>query len=120
MRPDSWPQPDVSAGSIHEHAWNGSSIFPGTTRRYWVYVPATYAASEPAPPMVFQDGWLYLDPDGAFRAGVVLDNLIHHGEMPATVAVFVDPGEPGNRSAEYDPFDDIYATFLLKEVLLTA
>ena len=63
--------------------------------------------------MVFQDGWLYLDPDGAYRVGVVMDNLIHRGEMPATIGVFVDPGEPDRRNAEYDPFDDVYATFLV-------
>jgi enterochelin esterase family protein len=67
--------------------------------------------------MVFQDGWLYLNPDGAFRAGVVMDNLIHRGEIPPTIGVFVDPGEPENRNAEYDPFDDAYATFLLTEIL---
>jgi len=114
--PDSSPQPGVPSGFIHEHAWNESSIFPGTTRRYWLYVPA-YMSSEPAPLMVFQDGWLYLDPDGAYRVGVVMDNLIHRGEMPATVGVFVDPGEPDNRNAEYDSFDDVYATFLLTEIL---
>jgi enterochelin esterase-like enzyme len=115
--PDSSPQPGVPSGVIHAHAWTESSIFPGTTRRYWVYVPAMYMSSEPAPLMVFQDGWLYLDPDGAYRVGVVMDNLIHRGEMPATVGVFVDPGEPDNRNAEYDPFDDVYATFLLTEIL---
>jgi enterochelin esterase family protein len=67
--------------------------------------------------MVFQDGWLYLNPDGAFRAGVVMDNLTYRGEIPATLGVFVDPGEPDNRNAEYDPFDDAYATFLLTEIL---
>jgi hypothetical protein len=65
--PDSSPQSGVPSGVIHEHAWNESSIFPGTTRRYWVYVPATYMPSEPVPLMVFQDGWLYLNPDGAYR-----------------------------------------------------
>jgi enterochelin esterase family protein len=115
--PDSWPQPGVRSGVIHEHVWNESGIFPATTRRYWVYVPALYASTEPTPLMVFQDGWLYLDPDGAYRVGVVMDNLIHRGEMPATVGVFVDPGEPDRRNAEYDPFDDVYATFLLTEIL---
>lgn len=115
--PDSWPQPGVPAGVIHEDAWNESGIFPATTRRFWVYVPASYTSSEPAPLMVFQDGWLYLDPDGAYRVGVVMDNLIHRGEMPATIGVFVDPGEPDRRNAEYDPFDDVYATFLLTEIL---
>ena len=37
--------------------------------------------------------------------------------MPVTVGVFVDPGQPGNRNAEYDAFDDAYAAFLLTEIL---
>lgn len=115
--PDSSPQPKVPRGAIHENEWNESEVFPGTTRRYWVYVPAQYTPSISASLMVFQDGHLYLDPEGAFRAGVVFDNLIDRGEMPVTIAVFVDPGEPGNRNAEYDVFDDAYATFLLTEIL---
>jgi enterochelin esterase-like enzyme len=115
--PDSSSQPGVPRGLVHEYAWNESQVFPGTTRRYWVYVPATYVPTDPTPLIVFQDGWLYLDPDGAFRAGVVMDNLIDRGEMPAALGVFVNPGEPDNRSAEYDPFDDTYATFLLTELL---
>jgi hypothetical protein len=51
------------------------------------------------------------------RVPIVLDNLIHRGEMPITIGVFVDPGEPYNRNAEYDAFDDAYATFLLTEIL---
>src|SRR5207248_471660 len=54
---------------------------------------------------------------GEIRASVVLDNLIHRGEIPVTIGVFVDPGEPGSRNAEYDAFDDAYATFLLTEIL---
>src|SRR6478752_8105994 len=60
---------------------------------------------------------MYLDPEGEIRAGVVFDNLIHRGEMPVTVGVFVDPGQPGNRNAEYDAFNDTYAAFLLREIL---
>jgi enterochelin esterase-like enzyme len=115
--PDSSPQPDVPRGSVHEHEWNESEIFPGTTRRYWVYVPAQYVPTADASLIVFQDGHLYLDPEGAFRAGVVIDNLIDRGEMPVTIGVFVDPGEPDNRNAEYDAFDEAYATFLLTEIL---
>ena len=115
--PDSSPQPDVPRGVFHEHEWNESEIFPGTSRRYWVYVPAQYTTTTAASLMVFQDGHLYLDPDGAFRAGVVLDNLIHRDEMPVTIGVFVDPGGPGNRQAEYDAFDDAYAKLLLTEIL---
>ena len=115
--PDSWPQPDVPRGVVHEYEWNESKVFPGTTRSYWVYVPAQYGAEATASLMVFQDGRVYLDPEGVFRTDVVMDNLIHRGEMPVTVGVFVDPGEPGNRNAEYDAFDDAYAKFLLTEIL---
>ena len=62
-----------------------------TDHRYWVHVPAQYTESEAAALMVFQDGWLYLDPEGEIRAGVVFDDLIEPGEMPVTIGVFVDP-----------------------------
>jgi enterochelin esterase-like enzyme len=115
--PDSDRQPGVPEGTILEHEWRASRVFPDTSRRYWVYVPAQYTGSEPASLMVFQDGHFYLDPEGDMRVPVVFDNLIHQGEMPVTIGVFVDPGEPGNRNAEYDTFSDAYATFLLTEIL---
>jgi enterochelin esterase-like enzyme len=117
--PDSYRQQDVPRGTILDHELTASNVFPGTTRRYWVYVPAQYAASEPASIMVFQDGHTYLDPEGEIRASIAFDNLIHRGEMPVTIGVFVDPGEPENRNAEYDAFNDAYATFLLTEILPT-
>jgi enterochelin esterase family protein len=115
--PDSHRQPGVPVGTILDHEWSASRVFLGTGRRYWVYVPAQYIGSEPASLMVFQDGHLYLDPDGEMRVPVVFDNLIHQGEMPVTIGVFVDPGEPENRTLEYDTFSDAYATFLLTEIL---
>jgi enterochelin esterase-like enzyme len=115
--PDSFPQPGVPRGRVDEYEWTASLVFPGTTRRYWVYTPGQYTASNPASLMVFQDGHMYLDPDGAIRGSVVFDNLIHRGEMPVTIGVFVDPGEPSNRNVEYDAFSDAYATFLLTEIL---
>jgi enterochelin esterase family protein len=115
--PASFRRPGVPEGTSYRYTWSKSEIFPTTTRSYWVWVPAQYDPSVPAPLIVFQDGQLYLDSEGIFRAGIVLDNLIHSGEMPVAVAVFVDPGEPGNRNVEYDAFDDAYAEFLLTEIL---
>src|SRR6476620_8044459 len=92
--PESCPQRGVPRGAIHRHELGASESFPGIEWSYWVYVPACYDGSSPASLMVFQDGWMYLDPEGAIRAGVVFDNLIHRGEMPVTVGVFVDPGRP--------------------------
>jgi enterochelin esterase-like enzyme len=115
--PDSYPQHGVPRGTSLEYELTTSRVFPGTARRYWVYVPAQYVASEPASVMVFQDGRTYLDAEGEIRAPIVFDNLIHRGEVPVTIGVFVDPGEPENRNAEYDAFSDAYATFLLTEIL---
>ncbi len=120
---DSEVQPGVPAGKTVEFEWNASRVYPGTSRKFWVHVPAQYAPGMPASLMVFQDGRLYLDPEGDVRGGIVLDNLIHQGDIPVTIGVFVDPGvfvdaeNPKNRNAEYDAFDDRYATFLLTEII---
>ena len=129
--PDSFRQEGVPRGTITEHVWRESKVFPGTIRRYWVYVPAQYDAAQPAALMVFQDGHAYVRERGEFRTPVVLDNLIHQGEMPPTIGVFVDPGhkaaelpqrpgwdpKPENRSFEYDTLSSDYAEFLLTEIL---
>lgn len=121
--PDSEVQPGVPAGNTLEFDWNSSTIYPGTSRKFWVHVPAQYDPAVPASLMVFQDGRLYLNPEGDVRGGIVLDNLTHQGHIPVTIGVFVDPGvfvgatNPKNRNAEYDAFDDRYATFLLTEII---
>ncbi len=85
--------------------------------------PRSNDPSEPASLMVFQDGWWYLDPGGEVRGATVLDNLVHRGDIPVTIGVFVDPGvfpganEPKNRNAEYDALDDRYVTLLLTEII---
>lgn len=124
--PDAQRQPGVPEGRVTKHTWS-SRIFPGTTRDYWVYVPAQYDGSTPAAVMVFQDGAGCVKPDGTIRVPVVFDNLIHRGEMPVTVGIFINPGTfpskdastPGrsNRSFEYDTLSDQYARFLLEEIL---
>ena len=115
--PDSRVQPDVPRGTIVDGELPSSRVFPGISHRWWLYIPAQYTASVPAAVMVFQDGWMYLDPGGEIRAAIVFDNLIHRGEIPPTIGVFVDPGEPGNRNVEYDAPGDAYATFLLTEIV---
>ncbi len=124
--PDSTAQQGVPSGTVTTFEWNQSSVYPGTSRKFWVYVPDQYDPSEPASLMVFQDGEGYLDPRDEVRAAVVLDNLIHRGEVPVTIGVFVDPGvfdgvaDAGrgkNRNAEYDAFDDRYVSFLLEEIV---
>lgn len=125
--PDRITQPGVPVGKITKGEWNQSEIYPGTKRAYSLYVPAQYDPEQPASLMVFMDGSGYSQSDGAFRAPIVLDNLIHQKQMPVTVAVFVNPGtipanKPGsadrsNRSFEYDSLGDRYSKFLIDEFL---
>lgn len=124
--PDAQVQPGVPRGRVTQHTWK-SRIFAGTVRDYWVYVPAQYDGSRPACVMVFQDGAGSVKPDGQSRVPVVFDNLIHRGEMPVTIGIFINPGEfpdedaksprRRNRSFEYDTLSDQYVRFLLEEIL---
>ena len=59
-------QPGVPQGKVTKHTWE-STIFPNTTRDYWVYVPAQYDGSRPAAVMVFQDGEGCVNPNGTIR-----------------------------------------------------
>lgn len=120
-------QEGVPKGSVTEYVWDTSETFPGTWRQYWVYVPAQYDPDRETAVMVFQDGERFLDPQGNFHVPAVFDNLIHVGEMPVTIGIFINPGNRGmpepnqrrynNRSIEYDTPDATYAKFLLEEIL---
>src|SRR5437870_6464910 len=89
---DSKPRAGVPKGQLTKQAEWKSEIFPNTARDWWIYVPAQYKADgPPACVMVFQDGSGYINPP--CNVPVVFDNLIHAGEMPVTVGVFVNPGD---------------------------
>jgi enterochelin esterase family protein len=127
--PDSLPQAGVPKGRVVEAAYVSpeDGIYPGTTRSYWVYIPAQYDGASPAALMVFNDGGGYAGDSGHTRVPIVFDNLIHKGEMPVTIGVFLNPGtvQPArphavarrNRSYEYDTMSDLYARFLIEQFL---
>ena len=119
--PDSKPQPGVPQGELIKFTFDGSKIFPGTSRDVTLYVPKQYDPAKPACVYVNQDGVQW-------NAPVVFDNLIARGELPIIVGVFITPGvvkarDPStqqdrfNRSYEYDGLGDAYARFLLEELL---
>jgi sugar lactone lactonase YvrE/enterochelin esterase-like enzyme len=122
FHPDMEKRDGVPAGEIRRGMFTDSAIFPGTTRDYAVYVPAQYDGKRPAALMVFQDGISYLK-----IVPIAFDNLIHAGDMPITIGLFVNPGVVPeldesslaryNRSFEYDATDDRYARFLLEEMI---
>jgi len=114
--PDSKEQPGVPKGTVKQMEPWQSKVFEGTTRDWWVYVPAQYKPESPACVMVFQDG---SGPKGYIPT--IFDNLIHKGDMPVTVGVFINPGVFAggrrNRSFEYDSLSDRYVRMLLEEIL---
>ncbi len=111
---DSEINPDVPHGTVTQHEWLQSKIFPVTKRRYSVYVPAQYNGSKPAALMVFQDGHAFEGTKGDFRLPVVFDNLIAKGDLPPKRGW--QPA-PSNRAFEYDSVTGDYAEFLLTEIL---
>jgi len=126
LGPDSERHPNVPQGKITKYSWT-SKIYPGTVRDYFVYVPAEYKPEKPACTMVFQDGETFIKEDGAYRTGIVFDNLIFKGDMPVTIGVFINPGvvtpqAPNtqsrfDRSYEYDAVGDRFPRFLMEEIL---
>lgn len=116
IHPDSRERPGVPKGTLKQMPPWTSRIFEGTTRDWWVYVPAKYTPENPPAVMVFQDGAGYKD-----FVPTVFDNLIADGGMPPTAGIFINPGvfKDGrpDRSFEYDTLSDQYARFLLEEIL---
>lgn len=118
---------DIPQGTLHEFVMNSaeSAIFPADIatgepfeRPVSVYVPAQYEAGTEAPFMVVQDGVYF------FQGTMVpvLDNMIHAGELPAMVVIFVEPGPnagptEGQRSFEYDTLSEDYLNFVETELL---
>jgi gluconolactonase len=111
----------IPKGELIKLTFDSSKIFPGTTRDYWIYIPAQYKPEQPACIYVNQDGIQW-------NAPTVFDNLIFSKEMPVTIGIFINPGivkaketanklSRFNRSFEYDGLGDAYARFLLEEIL---
>src|SRR5204862_1270346 len=103
-------------------------ICANTTREWSIYGPAQYKPEQPAALMFFQHGERMRDVKGRWRIPIVFDNLIARGDMPPTIAVFINPGndksrvqkkgnQPSNRSFEYDSLGNRYARFLLEEII---
>lgn len=111
----------VPKGEVIKCSFDHSSVFPGTRRDYWIYIPAQYRPDHPACVYVNQDGIQW-------KAPVVFDNLINSREIPVTIGVFIQPGrviasdtsaalDRFNRSFEYDGLGDNYVRFILDEIL---
>lgn len=132
LNADSLVQPGVRRGELRGPFEFHSTVFAGTVRRYWVYVPAGYRRRGGEAPnlLVFQDGQRATNPEGSLRVQNVLDNLIARGDIAPTLGVFITPGNlsatyptdlgmrnPDHRREEYDDLDDDYTRMLIDELL---
>lgn len=114
--PEAKPQPGVPKGDLMEQTPWKSSVYPGTTRQWWIYVPKQYDPSKPA--------CLYVIQDGQWSRGYwtqTLDNMLAGHQIPVCIAVFLTPGtiktDLDNRSIEYDTVSDRYVTMLADEII---
>ena len=101
---------------------NVNSTSMGYSINYRVYTPAGYAANQlrDLPVVYVTDGHEYLA-DHLGSMVVVLDNLIAAGELRPTIAVFIDPRQPGNpgnnrRISEYG-MNPNFANFVAGELV---
>ena len=71
----------IAPGQTRRGVFDQSSVYPGTTRQYAVYVPESFDAERdgPAHLMVFMDGMNYLKEEGAFQVPQVFEALMARG-----------------------------------------
>ena len=104
-------QPGVPVGKLTKGLTFQSKVY-GKAYTYDLYVPAQYKAGQKAALAIFTDGTTYT---GCCRVQVVMDNLIHTGEMPVTIAAFVYPLD---RNREYVGNTDEFARFLKDDLFV--
>lgn len=133
---EAFPDEELPRGSITSiKRWNESEKYPATTRDVRFYKTAGMpGGATDVSLMIFNDGIGYLGRNGRVRAALVLDSLYASGEIPPTLAIFVNPGRPAGiaaeptsqserdsadeqRSIEYDSLGPDYAEFLLTEII---
>ena len=128
---EAFPTADVMAGLVQKAPAYQSSVYPGTTRDLWLYQTSGCDGSTPPQVIFFNDGAWYLGRQGPVRATQVLDSLFSLGHIKATVAIFINPGQPDHpvqgpiasynhhqsqRSLEYDQLSGRYGEFLFDEI----
>ena len=133
---DAEPKEGVPAGTLTHRRLEDCRMYPGVPHDVWTYVPAQYDGKTPAKLLIMTDGPAFIaNTPRSVSVPNILDNMIHDGRLPVTVALFiaagpVGPGNPtygyfpgvwsDNRSSEYDSVDERFANFLVDEVMPVA
>lgn len=109
--------PGGRKGELRDMGEWKSTIFAGTTRKWFIYLPPNFDPNHEYPVLIGTDAqW-----DRQWQANA-LENCAREKLIPPTVGVFIEPGQdkPGNysfRSHEYDRLSGDYSSFLLSEIL---
>jgi enterochelin esterase-like enzyme len=133
---EAFPGAQLSRGNVTSiKDWNESSKYPETIRDIRFYTTAGMReGATDVSLMIFNDGIGYLGRNGRVRAGLVLDSLYAAGEIPPSLAIFINAGRPvgvsaeptlqserdradEQRSIEYDSMLPDYSEFLLTEII---
>lgn len=134
--PEAHPADDLPVGKIESlKNWVDAKHYPDTIRDIRFYTThGLESGTIDISLMIFNDGHFYLGRNGAVRASLVLDSLFAAGEIPPTLAIFINPGRPAGvaadlstqadrnaaddqRSIEYDSLRADYGEFLLEEII---
>ncbi len=108
--------PGGRKGELRDMGEWKSTIFPNTTRKWFVYLPPGFDTNHAYPVLIGTDAqW-----DRQWQANA-LENCAREGLIPPTVGIFIEPGQdkPGTyafRSHEYDRLSGDYSKFLLTEI----
>ncbi|HRK21083.1 MAG TPA: alpha/beta hydrolase-fold protein [Fimbriimonadaceae bacterium] len=111
------PPPGGRKGEMRDMGEWKSKVFPGTTRKWFLYLPPNFEAGKEYPALFGTDAqW-----DKEWQANA-LENCAREKRIPPTVGIFIEPGQdrPGNyrnRSYEYARLSPDYTTFLLTEII---
>jgi enterochelin esterase-like enzyme len=120
--PDSYPVAGVPQGKLSARKTLKSTVYPGMSSNYWVYVNRGADVTHGAPLMVWQDGETIIGNQDLMRLRlqIVSDNLVAKKQIPPMVHLLIQPGAGGEaqtmRSIEYDTVSDRYGKYL-EEVL---
>jgi enterochelin esterase family protein len=111
--PEATERDDVPKGTLVRHDnWAESVVYSGTKRNFVVYLPPV-SKSEELAVMCVIDGFAHLN---YAKLPTILDNLLHEGRIPPTMAIFLQPGwselEGSLAMSDRDPYPSGYAGFV--------
>lgn len=95
--PEALEAAGMPKGKLTEKRVHTSKVYEGMKSDYWVYTPPEYDSKIPATLMVWQDGEVNVERNGASHTLNVIDNLTREKHIPVSVNIFISPGAVGEK-----------------------